>query len=426
MASAAEQLRPFFESLVGRPLPIEVRLWDGSRIANPDAPSAAIFRTPHALRRILFAPGELGFARAYVLGEIEVEGDLHDALRILAQASPELAVGWRTWVDTARAAASLGVLGRPLAPPPEEANLRGRVHSIGRDKAAIAHHYDLSNEFYALFLGPSMTYSCARFTDPGSTLEEAQAAKYELVCRKLGLRPGMRLLDVGCGWGGMVVHAATHHEVDAVGVTISRQQYEYAVKRVAEAGLASRVEVRLQDYRELAQERFDAISSIGMAEHVGRRNLTEYLGVLAALLNPTGRLLNHAISTPNGASFDRKAFIARYVFPDGELPDVAEVVTGMQSHGLDVRDVEALREHYALTLRRWSANLEANWDEACRIVGVRRARVWRLYLVGSAVSFEIADVGIHQVLGVRLTTGGDSGMALTRAAFDAHPVPVSG
>ena len=418
MSTAADQLRPFFESMIGGPVPFAIRLWDGSSTGDPAAASTVTFRTPDALRRVLYAPGELGFARAYVLGEIEVDGDLHAALRVLAQAAPELRMGWRMWARTARAGLRLGVVGAPLPAPPEEANLGGRLHSVRRDRAAIAHHYDLSNEFYELILGPSMTYSCARFTDAGNSLEEAQAAKYELICNKLGLRPGMRLLDVGCGWGGMIVHAATHHGVDAVGVTISLEQHDYARKRVADAGLASRVQVRLQDYRELAGERFDAICSIGMAEHVGRRQLRGYFGVLAALLPPTGRLLNHAISTPNGASFDRTAFIARYVFPDGELPDVAEVVTGMQAHGLDVRDVEGLREHYAITLRRWSANLEAGWDDACRLVGERRARVWRLYLAGSAVSFEIADVGIHQVLGVKLTAGGESGMPLTRAAFD--------
>jgi len=418
MVTAADQLRPFFEALLGRPAKLAVRLWDGSEFGDPDSPVTAIFLTPLALRRILYAPGELGFVRAYTLGEIEVEGDLHAALRIVSQASPEMSLGWKTWSQTARAAASLGVLGRPLPAPPEEAKLRGRIHSMGRDREAIAHHYDLSNEFYELFLGPSMTYSCARFTHPDSTLEEAQAAKYELVSNKLGLQPGMRLLDVGSGWGGMVIHAATHHGVDAVGVTISQQQYEYTLKRVADAGLNGRVDVRLQDYRELAGEEFDAISSIGMAEHVGRRQLKGYMGTLASLLRPTGRLLNHAISTPNGASFDRHSFTARYVFPDGELPDVAEVVTAMHAHGLDVRDVEGLREHYALTTRQWSANLEANWDEACRLVGVRRARVWRLYLAGAAMSFEVADIGIHQVLGVRLTDGGESGMALTRAGFE--------
>jgi cyclopropane-fatty-acyl-phospholipid synthase len=418
MTTAADQLRPFFESLIGRPLPMALRLWDGSTVGEPDADATATFRTPDALRRILYAPGELGFARAYVLGEIEVDGDLYAALRILAQAAPELAIGWRLWARTARSAVRLGVVGRPLPAPPEEAQIGGRLHSLRRDRAAISHHYDLSNEFYELLLGPSMTYSCARFTDAANTLEEAQSAKYELICNKLGLRPGMRLLDVGCGWGGMVLHAATHHGVDAVGVTISAEQHDYARKRIADAGLSGRVSVRLQDYRELAGEEFDAICSIGMAEHVGRRQLVRYFGTLAALLRPTGRLLNHAISTPNGASFDRKTFITRYVFPDGELPDVAEVVTGMQAHGLDVRDVEGLREHYALTVRRWSANLEAGWEQACRLVGERRARVWRLYLASSAISFEVADIGIHQVLGVKLTTAGDSAMPLTRAEFD--------
>lgn len=420
--TAAEQLRPLFESLVGRPLPIAVTLWDGSTIGDRASPAAATFRTPDALRRILYAPGELGFARAYVLGEVEVEGDLHAALRILTQASPDLSMGWRGWGSAARAAVSLGAVGRPLPPPPEEARVRGRLHSVARDRRAIAHHYDLSNEFYELFLGPSMTYSCARFTDPARTLEEAQAAKYELVCRKLALRPGMRLLDVGCGWGGMVIHAATHHGVDAVGVTISEQQYEYATKRVAQEGLAGRVEIRLQDYREVGDAPFDAISSIGMAEHVGRRQLGAYFGHLTRMLRPTGRILNHAISTPNGATFSRRTFITRYVFPDGELPDVAEVVTGMQAHGIDVRDVEGLREHYAMTLRRWSANLERSWDDACRLVGLRRARVWRLYLASAAVSFEVADIGIHQVLGVKLDPDGTSGMPLTRASFDAETV----
>lgn len=411
--TAADLLRPVFESLVGRPLPVTVTLWDGSSVGAGDV--KVTFHTPNALRRVLYAPGELGFARAFVLSEVEVEGDLHDALRIVTRASPELALGWRDWARTARALVRIGALGPPLPPPPEEAKVRGRLHSLGRDRQAVAHHYDLSNEFYELFLGPTMTYSCGRFTGPDRSLDEAQEAKYELVCRKLALRPGMRLLDVGCGWGGMVAHAAARHGVDAVGVTISEQQYEYATKRVAQAGLTGQVEIRLQDYREVAGEQFDAISSIGMAEHVGRRQLVDYFGHLAPLLRPTGRILNHAISTPNGATFSPRTFITRYVFPDGELPDVAEIVTGMQAHGLDVRDVEGLREHYALTLRRWSANLDRSWDEACRLVGPRRARVWQLYLAASAVSFEVADIGIHQVLGVKLADDGTSGMPLTRS-----------
>jgi cyclopropane-fatty-acyl-phospholipid synthase len=417
MPAAAIRLGPFFESLLGHPVPLDIELWDGSTLGTGHAPARVLFRSANALRYIVYAPGELGFARAYVLGEVDVEGDLHAALRALAAVAPEGAIGWRAWAEVARAAVALGVIGLPLAPPPEESRIRGRRHSIARDADAIAHHYDVSNEFYRLFLGPSMTYSCARFTDPARTLEEAQAAKYELVSRKLGLQPGMRLLDVGCGWGGMVMHAAAEHGVDAVGITISRQQYDLATKRIAEAGLSDRVEIRFQDYRTMAGEQFDAVSSIGMAEHVGRTQLGAYFATLASLLRPGGRLLNHAISTPNGAVFGPRTFINRYVFPDGELPDVAEIVTGMQAQGLDVRDVEGLREHYAMTLRRWSANLEQVWDEACRLVGVRRARVWRLYLAGSAVSFETAAVGIHQVLGVRLTDDGISGMPLTRAGL---------
>ncbi|GAC1530144.1 MAG: cyclopropane-fatty-acyl-phospholipid synthase family protein [Acidimicrobiales bacterium] len=417
MRTAASQLRPVFEVLLGTPPALAIELWDGSTLGADDPPATVEFRSPDALRRLLFAPGELGFARAYVAGDVEIRGDLFAALRILTTTSPDLTVGWRGARDIVTAAVRLGAVGRPLPPPPEEARIRGRIHSVGRDAQAIAHHYDVSNEFYRLFLGPSLTYSCARFTTPEASLEEAQAAKYELVCNKLGLAEGMRLLDVGCGWGGMVLHAATHHGATAVGVTISHEQFDVARKRVAEAGLTERVEIRLQDYRQIRDEQFDAISSIGMAEHVGRRKLAGYFEALTALLRPTGRLLNHAISTPNGAGYDRRSFVARYVFPDGELPDVAEIVTGMQARGLDVRDVEGLREHYALTLRRWSANLEEGWDEACRLVGERRARVWRLYLAGSAVSFETAAIGIHQVLAVRLEADGTSAMPLTRASF---------
>jgi cyclopropane-fatty-acyl-phospholipid synthase len=413
--SAAVQLSPFFESLVGAPVPIDVDFWDGSSLGSGQLPARLVVRRPSALRRIVYAPGELGFARAFVLGDIDVEGDLHEALRLLNSAAPDFAIGWQGWAGLARSAVALRVIGPPLAPPPEEARIRGRRHSAGRDAAAIAHHYDVSNEFYRLFLGSSMTYSCARFIDAGQSLEEGQEAKYELVSRKLGLEPGMRLLDVGCGWGGMVMHAARNHGVEAVGITISRQQHDLALKRVAEAGLSDRVEIRLQDYRAITGEQFDAVSSIGMAEHVGRAQLPAYFAALAGLLRPTGRLLNHAISTPNGVALGRRTFMHRYVFPDGELPDVAEIVTGMQDQGLDVRDVEGLREHYALTLRCWWHNLDRSWDEACRLVGERRARVWRLYLAASAVSFETADIGIHQVLGVRLTPAGASGLPLTRS-----------
>ncbi|HET6665567.1 MAG TPA: cyclopropane-fatty-acyl-phospholipid synthase family protein, partial [Acidimicrobiales bacterium] len=295
----------------------------------------------------------------------------------------------------------------------EEARLHGRRHSPERDAAAIAHHYDVSNEFYELVLGPSLTYSCAVFDDPEGTLEEAQSAKYELICQKLRLEPGMRLLDVGCGWGSMALHAAEHHGVAVTGVTLSQRQVELAGKRIAEAGLADRVEVRLQDYRDVADEPYDAISSIGMFEHVGAARLGEYFGRLRELLTPQGRLLNHGIVHPPSrhSHFARRGFIDRYVFPDGEIHDVGMVVTAMEAAGFEVRHSENLREHYALTLRRWVGNLERHWEDAVAQVGSGRARVWRLYMAASARNFEAGRTGLQQVLGVR-ADGGRSGFSL--------------
>jgi cyclopropane-fatty-acyl-phospholipid synthase len=420
LPTAASALAPLLHALLGDELRLEVRFWDGSRLGPADAPATIVLRSPNAVRRILWSPNELGFGRAYVLGEADIEGDAFAAFTIFFQtAPPELRIGTKTLATTLRAAGRLGILGPPLPPPAEEARLKGGLHSRHRDAAAIAHHYDVGNDFYRLVLGESMTYSCARFIDPGDSLEMAQAAKYDLICRKLGLRAGMRLLDVGCGWGGMAMHAAANYQVAAVGVTISEQQYELARKRVAEAGLTGAVDIRLQDYRDVAAtgEEFDAISSIGMFEHVGRGRMAEYFGVLAGVLRPGGRLLNHAISTPNGASFDKGSFIARYVFPDSELQDVADVAAAMEARDIEVRDVEALREHYALTLRHWVANLEAHWDEAVALVGQVRARVWWLYMAGTVTSFDIGEISVHQVLGVKPGTGGTSGMPLTRAAM---------
>jgi cyclopropane-fatty-acyl-phospholipid synthase len=418
--TAASALAPLLHALLGEKPRLEVRFWDGSRLGPADAPATIVLHSPNAVRRILWSPNELGFGRAYVLGEADIEGDAFSAFTLFFQQAPaELRIGAKTLARTLGAAARLGILGPPLPPPAEEARLRGGRHSRHRDAAAIAHHYDVGNDFYRLVLGDSMTYSCARFVEPDDTLEAAQAAKYDLICRKLGLRAGMRLLDVGCGWAGMAIHAAARFQVQAVGVTISEQQYELARKRVAEAGLADWVDIRLQDYRDLAEagEQFDAISSIGMFEHVGRGRMAEYFGVLNSVLRPGGRLLNHAISTPNGASFDRRSFIARYVFPDSELQDVADVAAAMEEHDIEVRDVESLREHYALTLRHWVANLEAHWDEAIALVGVVRARVWWLYMAGTVTSFDIGEISVHQVLGVKPGPLGSSGMPLTRASM---------
>ena len=260
-----------------------------------------------------------------------------------------------------------------------------------------------------------MTYSCAVFAKPTATLEEAQTSKHDLVARKLGLESGMRVLDVGCGWGGFLVHAASTYGVSGVGITLSEPQADVAEKRVAEAGLAGQVEIRVQDYRDVRDGPFDAISSIGMFEHVGLARLNDYFASLQGLLASEGRLLNHAISRPPGPTgFNKKSFVSRYVFPDGELHEVGSVVSAMQTHGFEVRDVESLREHYALTLRAWVANLEDNFEEAVALVGQPRARIWRLYMAGSAVNFEDGGINVHQVLGVKPGPGGTSGMPPTR------------
>jgi cyclopropane-fatty-acyl-phospholipid synthase len=366
----------------------------------------------------MWAPGELGVARAFVAGDITVVGDLYPLLRVLQAASPQdlRSMGLATLPTMIQAGRRLGVLGPPLPPPPEESRPAGRLHSPTRDARAISHHYDVGNEFYRLVLGPAMTYSCARFTSDGATLEEAQEAKYELICRKLGLhqRTGARLLDVGCGWGSMALHAARRHGARVVGVALSKEQVAEARRRVAEAGLEDQVEIRLQDYRDLRGETFDAISSIGMFEHVGASRMARYFETLHALLTPTGRLLNHAISKPGGSFLGRKTFVGRYVFPDGELLDVSTVIRAMQEAGFEVRDVESLREHYSKTLHRWVSNLEEHWDEAVGLVGLPRANIWRLYMAASANGFDDGGLAIHQVLGVVPGPDGTSGMPATR------------
>nr|WP_219942151.1 cyclopropane-fatty-acyl-phospholipid synthase family protein [Iamia sp. SCSIO 61187] len=412
---AAEAAVPLAATLLGA-VPVRLELWDGTSVGPDDESCTIRLRSPDALRRVLWSPGELGIARAFVAGDVDVDGDLYEAIRALRPAAANLRSGWRALPRTAAAARRLGAVGRPPAPPPEEARPRGRRHSTARDAEVVGHHYDVGNDFYRLVLGPSMTYSCARFADPAMSLNDAQASKHDLVCRKLGLheRPGMRLLDVGCGWGSMAIHAARHYSADVVGVTISREQHDAARRRVEEADLADRVEIRLQDYRDLRGERFDAISSIGMSEHVGKPRIAEYFSTLSALLAPSGRLLNHAISSVGGSKIGSRTFMGRYVFPDGELLDVGDTVNAMQAAGCEVRDVESLREHYALTLRQWVANLEEHWDEAVDLVGPRRARVWRLYMAASAVGFDDGGLNVHQVLGVVADADGASGMPRTR------------
>jgi cyclopropane-fatty-acyl-phospholipid synthase len=415
-------LRSLLVALLGADAPVRIELWDGSAFGPIDPLGTVIVRSPDALRRMLWSPGELGMARAYVAGDLDVQGELTEVLAALravpARSSGSMA---RTLPAVVRASRAVGALGRPLPPPPEEARQRGRRHSKARDAQAISHHYDVGNDFYDIVLGPAMTYSCARFSREGMSLGEAQADKHELICRKLGLHepPGHdhqapRLLDVGCGWGSLALHAATHHGASVVGITISQEQAERARQRVTDAGLDDQVEIRLQDYRDLTGEQFDAIASVGMFEHVGKARMAEYFTVLRGLLCDQGRLLNHAISSVEGSRLPRRSFTYRYVFPDGELLDVAEVCAAMQMAGFEVRDVESLREHYARTLREWVTNLEASWEQAVAIVGGARARIWRLYMAGSAVGFDDGGINLHQVLGVVPDASGASAMPRTR------------
>ncbi|MET9113795.1 cyclopropane-fatty-acyl-phospholipid synthase family protein [Streptomyces longwoodensis] len=425
MADAASRLKGLLEQLLGAPLPLRIHAWDGSQAGPPDAP-ALVVRHRRALRRLLFKPGELGLARAWVAGDLDVEGDLYTALDRLSgliwergEDAPTLAWSLRDPQVRSAVRGLFRLAGPPLppAPPAEEVRRTRHLHTRRTDRRAISHHYDVGNDFYELVLGPSMVYSCAYWPapEPGAALEQAQYDKLELVSRKLGLTPGQRLLDVGCGWGSMAVHAAREHGVSVVGITLSQEQAAYARKRVAEEGLTDRVEIRVQDYRDVTDGPFDAISSIGMAEHVGADRYLEYAQDLHALLEPGGRLLNHQIARRpqrDESTYEVDAFIDAYVFPDGELAPVGTTVTQLERAGFEVRDVEAIREHYALTLRRWVTNLEADWKRAVELAGYGRARVWRLYMAASALAFERNQIGVNQVLAVKTPQSGASGMPL--------------
>jgi cyclopropane-fatty-acyl-phospholipid synthase len=420
-------------AVLGDDVPMRIRAYDGSIAGPDDAPATIVIERPEAVGRLVRRPGELGIVRAYVAGDISIEGDLFEALS--SAADLRIRIDPRAAVELVR---TVGIDAlRQLPPPPEEVRLSGGLHSRTRDREAISHHYDVSNSFYELVLGPSMVYSCGVWDSPEAGLEAAQAAKLELVCQKLTLVPGMRLLDVGCGWGSLAIHAAREHGCQVVGITLSIEQAELARQRVKEADLDDLVEIRLQDYRDVDDGPFDAISSIGMFEHVGRNQMEAYIRCLHALLPPKGRLLNHAIARPgypqgDGAIGRSKALgrrlatavgsnytsridsdlMKRYVFPDGELHEVGVVISMLQENGFEVRHLESIREHYALTLRAWVANLEANWDAAVAEVGEGRARVWRLYMAASAVTFLRNGVQVHQVLATRPTASGASGFPL--------------
>ncbi|OON73019.1 class I SAM-dependent methyltransferase [Streptomyces tsukubensis] len=424
MQDAALRLTTLAEQLLGAPLPVRVRAWDGSESGPPGGP-VLIFRSRRALRRLLWKPGELGLARAWVSGDLQVEGDLYEALDQLAELIWERGEDAKTAFESVRdpsvraAARGLVALAGPYLPPPPPAEemrrtRRGHLHTKRSDKQAISHHYDVGNDFYELVLGPSMVYSCA-YWEPEGTLESAQHDKLELISDKLALTPGQRLLDVGCGWGSMAIHAAREHGVSVVGITLSNEQAAFARKRVAEEGLTDRVEIRVQDYRDVTDGPFDAISSIGMAEHVGAARYQEYAHDVFSLLKPGGRLLNHQIARRprrNEETYEVDKFIDAYVFPDGELAPVGSTASLLENAGFEIRDMESIREHYALTLRRWVTNLERNWTQAVRLTSPGRARIWRLYMAASALAFERNRIGVNQILAVRTPESGDSGLPL--------------
>lgn len=404
-------LSEVFATIVPEERGVAFRAFDGSTAGPPDAEVTLVLRNPRGAQYIATARSQLGLARAYVSGDLEIIGDTYQALaRLYPLDTSHLSVK-----EKARLAKELlpYVISRP-SPPPQERKLSGRRHSKTRDADAIHHHYDVSNQFYNWVLGPSMAYTCAVFPSENASLEQAQSAKFDLVCRKLGLQSGMRLLDVGCGWGGMILHAVKNYGVKAIGVTLSQQQAQWGQQVIADAGLSEVAEIRFSDYRDVPETGFDAISSIGLTEHIGRANYLSYFNFMFNRLREGGRMLNHTITRPNDKepSHYRTSFINRYVFPDGELSGPGHVMSTMNDAGFEIRHEENLREHYALTLQHWCENLEAHWDGAVAEAGLGTARVWRLYMAASRLGFELNTIQLHQTLGVKLTEGYRSGVPL--------------
>jgi cyclopropane-fatty-acyl-phospholipid synthase len=414
-------LAQILEVFAAGQLPLRFTAYDGSSAGPADAKLGLGLLTPRGTTYLATSPGDLGLARAYVAGDLEPHGvhpgDPYELLRALADKLEFKRPPARVLASIVRSIGLEHLL--PVAPPPQEALPRWRRiaegfrHSKSRDAEAIHHHYDVSNTFYEWVLGPSMTYTCACYPHPGATLEQAQDNKYRLVFDKLRLKPGDRLLDVGCGWGGMVRYAA-RRGVKAIGVTLSEEQASWAEKAIADEGLSDLGEVRHGDYRDIAETEFDAVSSIGLTEHIGVANYPAYFNFLKSKMRAGALLLNHCITRhDNRHAANAGGFIDRYVFPDGELTGSGRIITEIQNMGLEVLHEENLRHHYAMTLRDWCASLVAHWDEAVEEVGLGTAKVWGLYMAASRVGFEHNAIQLHQVLAAKLDErGGDGGLPL--------------
>jgi cyclopropane-fatty-acyl-phospholipid synthase len=410
-----------FETLLKEPLPLRFTAYDGSSTGPEDAPFSFHLHNERGLSYLLTSfDTDLALGRPYVTGDLTVEGvhpgDPYEALVVLQKG---LKFRRPTPAELVTLLRSMGLSQlRPPAPPPQEAPSRlrrifeGFRHSMGRDAEAIHHHYDVSNAFYEHVLGPSMTYTCAVYPTEEATLEEAQHEKYDLVARKLDLQPGQRLLDLGCGWGGMVRHAAREYGVQAIGVTLSREQAAWAQQAIKEDRLDHLAEVRFLDYRLVEESGFDAVSSIGLTEHIGVKNYPAYFSYVRDKLRPQGRLLNHCITRHDNSATDTGAFIDRYVFPDGELIGSGRIITEVQNVGLEVQHEENFRVHYAKTLAAWCRNLETNWDACVQEVGEATARVWGLYMAGSRLGFERNEIQLHHVLATKTDENGVSGYPL--------------
>jgi cyclopropane-fatty-acyl-phospholipid synthase len=408
MASSAASLGEKLEgALPDRPFTIE--LWDGTRIPSTREGPTLKIHSPRAIGHVLRAPGELGLGRAYVCGEIDVD-DLDGVIALLGRWNPP-PIGPTAKLDLGLAALRAAGIRRLPQPPAAELKPSRRLHTKRRDAEAVRHHYDVSNEFFALFLDETMTYSCALFEEGVETLEEAQRAKLELICRKLELEPGMTMLDIGCGWGSLAIHAALEHGASVVGITLSEPQTELARERAREAGVGDRVEFRVMDYRDLRDERFQAVASIGMVEHVGEDQIDRYAAQIAAVLEPGGRVLNHGITyipAAEGGAHIGGDFSNRYVFPDGELLNLSRMLLAFERAGFEALNVENLHTDYAETLRHWTARFEDRLPEAERLAGPERVRVWRLYLRAARNSFEVANNAVYQLLCSRPLTEGPS------------------